>query len=138
MIIITKNLGEPAKGEGKKGSSVSVATPQHGDGSCVSGDCTTTNQKKGKTEMKKIWTAKAQQKMLGFAAQVDGKFFVSETLKDYCLETWGIDRALHKRLLFAKIAGEHAAKEIERLQAVVDEGKAAKRDLDRLTLPDND
>ena len=76
--------------------------------------------------------------MLGFAAQVDGKFFVSETLKDYCLETWGIDRALHKRLLFAKIAGEHAAKEIERLQAVVDEGKAAKRDWDRLTLPEND
>ena len=48
---IIKNVGEPAKAEGKKGSSVSVATPQHGDGSCVSGDYTTTNQKKGETSM---------------------------------------------------------------------------------------
>lgn len=30
MIIITKNLGEPAKAEGMKGSSVSVAAPLHG------------------------------------------------------------------------------------------------------------
>lgn len=46
-----KNVGEPAKAEGKKGSSVSVATPQHGDGSCVSGDYTTTNQKNGEISM---------------------------------------------------------------------------------------
>lgn len=51
MMKTTKNIGEPAKAEGKKGSSVSVATPQHGDGSCVSGDYTTTNQKKGETSM---------------------------------------------------------------------------------------
>lgn len=31
MVKRTKNIGEPAKAEGKKGSSVNEATPQHGD-----------------------------------------------------------------------------------------------------------